>query len=178
MDLSGLQNDIKDSCSRLKIEGYLGIFTSEEQIACFPNGIVLVSFSGSLLFTFIIQKELVASSHSDSILTTRKFLGNLRLHYSEIGICGFCMFCLLMQLELISIMCISSWKTFWANKYQWMIDSMWVNRKLSPHSNLFCIMLNVHNVEQNESQMEMSKDQEDLHVEGKYLLRGAKIFNN
>lgn len=39
-------------------------------------------------------------------------------------------------------------------------------------------MLNVHNVEQNESQMEMSKDQEDLHVEGKYLLRGAKIFNN
>lgn len=26
MELSGLQNDVKDSCSRVKTEGYLGVF--------------------------------------------------------------------------------------------------------------------------------------------------------
>lgn len=70
-----LQSDI-----RLKIEGYVEVFASKEQIACLPEKnihSVRQWKADVILLAFITWKEHVSSSHGDSILAMSKSLGNL-----------------------------------------------------------------------------------------------------
>lgn len=62
-----LQSDI-----RLKIESYMEVFTSKEQITCLPERDVVHSVlqwkTDVILLAFIIWKEHVTSSYADPIL--------------------------------------------------------------------------------------------------------------